>query len=73
MFKRLSVQTTTKLVKNKKPSEATQTENKTLADYVPIMTEVGKKVVISTVIVIGSYIVLDTLRQVTVETVKNHH
>lgn len=72
MFKRLSVQTTTKLVKNKKPAEETQTETKTLADYVPIMTEVGKKVVIGTVVVLGSYIVLDTLRQVTVEVVKKY-
>lgn len=72
MFKRLSVQTTTKLVKNKKPSEETQTETRTLADYVPTMTEVGKKAVIGAVVVIGSYIVLDTLRQVTVETVKKH-
>lgn len=71
MFKRLSVQTTTKLVKNKKPLEETPSE-KTLADYVPIMTEVGKKVVIGTVVILGSYIVLDTLRQVTVETVKKH-
>ena len=72
MFRRLSVQTTTKLVKNKKPSEETQAETKTLADYVPLMTEVGKKVVIGTVVVLGSYIVLDTLRQVTIETVKKH-
>jgi hypothetical protein len=72
MFKRLSVQTTTKLVKNKKPTEEAQTENKTLADYVPIITEVGKKAVIGAVVIIGSTIVLDTLRQVTVETVKKH-
>lgn len=70
MFKRLSVQTTTKLIKDKKPEE-TQPK-KTLDDYVPTITEVGKKVVIGAVVVIGSYIVLDTMRQVTVEIVKKH-
>jgi hypothetical protein len=72
MFKRLSVQTTTKLVKNKKPAEEAQTKTKTLSDYIPEITEVGKKAVIGTVVVLASYIVLDTLRQVTVETVKKH-
>lgn len=71
MFKRFSVQTTSKLVKDKKPLDPAQPK-KTLEDYVPTITEVGKKLVLGTVVVIGSYVVLDTLRQVTVETVKKH-
>lgn len=70
MFNRRSIQVS--LVKNKKPVEETQPETKTLADYVDAVTEVGAKVVFGAVVVLGSYIVLDTLRQVTVETVKKH-
>lgn len=67
MFKNRTVQVT--FPKNTKPDEA-QPETKTLADYVPMITEVGKKAVIGAVVIVGSYIVLDTLRQVTVNNTK---
>lgn len=57
-------------VKDKKPSQETQPETKTLIDHVDTITEVGAKVVFGAVVVLGSYLILDTVRQVTVEVVK---
>jgi hypothetical protein len=71
MFNRRTIQVS--FPKNKKASEETQTETKTLIDYADTITEVGAKVVFGAVVVLASYIVLDTLRQVAVETVKNHN
>jgi hypothetical protein len=67
MFKR-TVQVS--VVKNKK-SEETQPESKSFIDHVDTITEVGAKVVYGAVVVLATYIVLDTVRQSTVKIVES--
>jgi hypothetical protein len=69
MFKR-SLQVS--VVKDKKTSEkaSEQIPTKTTEDYVQLAREVGKDVVIAAAVLIGSYIVLDTVRQSTVKIVE---
>lgn len=71
MFNRFSVQTNTKLVKNPKPSK-TQSDVPVPPpiDYAEVAEKVGENVVVAAVSIIGTYVVLDTLRQVTVAIVK---
>lgn len=57
-------------VKDKK-TEDTQTENKTFIDYVDITTEVASKIAYGAVVVLGTWIVLDTIRQTTVKIVES--
>lgn len=70
MFNRRTIQVS--FPKNKKVSEETQPESKSFIDHVDTITEVGAKAVFGAVVVLGTWIVLDTLRQVAVETVKKH-
>lgn len=71
MFKRLSVQTTTKLVKNPKlDKNAEETPASPPIDYVQTAREIGKDAVIAIGAVVGGYVVLDTFRQVTIAIVK---
>lgn len=69
MFNKRAIQVS--FVKDKKVSEETQTESKSFIDHVDTITEVGAKVVFGAVVVLGSWIVLDTVRQTTVEIVKS--
>lgn len=70
MFNKRAIQVS--LVKDKKTSEkaADSTPTPTIEDYVQTAREVGKDVVIGAAVLIGSYIVLDTLRQVVVNNTK---
>lgn len=71
MFRRFSVQTNTKLVKNPKPSKnAPEVPATPPIDYVQTARDLGKEAVIAAGALIGGYVVLDTLRQVTVTIVK---
>lgn len=58
------------LVKDKKTEKDSDQTNTPPVDYVQIARESGKDVVIAVGALIGGYIVLDTLRQVTVTIVK---
>lgn len=71
MFKNRSL--LVKMVKDDKKqpdSEAASTPTHSIEDYVQIARENGKDVVIAAGALIGSYVVLDTLRKVTIEIVK---
>ena len=71
MFRRLSVQTTTKLVKDPKPpKDAPEAPVTPPIDYVQTARDLGKDAVVAAGALIGGYVVLDTLRQVTVAIVK---
>lgn len=71
MFKRFAVQTQTKLVKTPKSNKKTEEIPATPPiDYVHIARETGKDVVIAIGALVGGYVVLDTLRQVTITIVK---
>jgi hypothetical protein len=70
MFKNRSL--LVKMVKDdKQPAQDSDTTPTiTIEDYVHIARENGKDVVIAVGALIGSYVVLDTLRKVTIEIVK---
>ena len=69
MFKRYAIKTS--LVKNPKPSKKDTEETTTPpVDYVQIVRENGKDAVVAIGALIGGYVVLDTLRTVTIEIVK---
>jgi hypothetical protein len=70
MFKNRSL--LVKMVKDdKQPAqEAEATPQLSIEDYVQIARENGRDVVIAAGALIGSYVVLDTLRKVTIEIVK---
>jgi hypothetical protein len=71
MFNRLSVQTQTKLVKTPKPDKKAEEIPPTPPiDYVKVVRETGKDAVIAIGALVGGYVVLDTVRQVTVAIVK---
>lgn len=54
------------LAKNKKPSTDASPESKTALDYAEIAMDVSSKILYGATVVLASYIVLDTLRQVVV-------
>ena len=70
MFKNRSL--LVKMVKDDKlpPQETVDAPAPDPIDYVQIVRETGKDAVIAVGALIGSYVVLDTLRKVTIEIVK---
>jgi hypothetical protein len=69
MFKNRSL--LVKMVNDKKlPEDVDTTPAPEPIDYVQIVRETGKDAVIAAGALIGSYVVLDTLRKVTIEIVK---
>lgn len=71
MFKRFAVQTQTKLVRTPKSNKKTEeTPKSPPIDYVQVAQKAGKDAVIAVGALVGGYVVLDTLRQVTIVIVK---
>lgn len=61
-----------KIVKTNKKTEkdSDQTPTTTTAEYVQIARETGRDVAVAAVAIIGTYVVLDTLRKVTIKIVE---
>lgn len=68
MFKNHSIQM--KLVNADKAETMTEGPKTTPAEYAALATEAGKNVVKGAVVILGAYIAMDTLRQVTVQNTK---
>ena len=71
MLKRFAIKTESKLIRTPKPrKDAPETPATPPIDYVQTARDLGKDAVVAVGALVGGYVVLDTLRQVTVAIVK---